>query len=129
MSRTQCSARLRGALLIRDREKHGACAVPGLHRITSCCAAPGTRCCITQLRFRVLSDRPLRQLADPGVLCEPFMLAPADRAIGAREEYRCGFKAPAVGGHAGTDMLPRPRAFDHHGTHSLLPAWPPAGAS
>ena len=61
------------------------------------------------------------RLVNPGFLGEPVVIGLADRAEGAREEYRTASKAFAIRFDAGRDRASRLRAFDHEYTHLQPP--------
>jgi hypothetical protein len=63
------------------------------------------------------------RLVNPGFPGEPVVIGLADRAVGAREEYRTASKAFAIRFDAGRDRASRLRAFDHEYSHLHLPCF------
>src|SRR5262249_30371885 len=74
---------------------------------------------ITKVLKQRAAPRARLGLAHPGLLGEPFMLGPADRAIDASEEDRRGIEALAIGDETGGDVSSGLWTSHHDGTH-----WP-----
>src|SRR5262249_8515209 len=72
---------------------------------------------ITKVLKQRAAPRARLGLAHPGLLGEPFMLGPADRAVDAREEDRRGIETLAIGDETGGDVSSGLRTSHHDGTH------------
>src|SRR5262245_42263363 len=76
---------------------------------------------VSDLRQARMRPRRGIGVAHPGFLREPLVLGAADRAADAREKYRRGGKALAIGDDARGDIVSGRRASHHDGAHRPLP--------